>query len=96
MWMRLNVEDMKGQIKAAMQRGEKPPQFGPSPGFEDLKWLKPVYVGDTIRFTRTLTGLRELQSRPGWAMMQMSSAAYNQSEQKVLEFNSAALILLPE
>ncbi len=96
MWMRLNVEDMKGQIKAAMQRGEKPPQFGPSPGFEDLKWLKPVYVGDTIRFTRTLTGFRELQSRPGWAMMRMSSAAYNQNEQKVLEFNSAALILLPE
>jgi acyl dehydratase len=91
-WMRLNVEDMKRQIKAAMERGETPPQFGPSPGFENLKWLKPVYAGDTIRFTRTLNGFRALQSRPGWAMMQMSSAAYNQDEQKVLEFNSAALI----
>lgn len=94
MWMRLNVEDMKRQVRAAMERGETPPQFGPSPGFEDLKWLKPVYVNDTIRFTRTLNGFRELQSRPGWAMMQMSSAAYNQKNEKVLEFNSAALILL--
>lgn len=95
-WMRLNVEDMKSQVQAAMQRGEQPPQFGPSPGFENLKWLKPVYAGDAIRFTRTLNGVRALQSRPGWSMMQMSSAAYKQNGDKVLEFDSAALIALPE
>ncbi|UXN64769.1 MaoC family dehydratase [Phyllobacterium sp. A18/5-2] len=94
-WMRLNVEDMKTQVQSAIQRGEQPPQFGPSPGFENLKWLKPVYAGDTIRFTRTLNGMRALQSRPGWWMMQMSSAAYNQKGDKVLEFDSAALIALP-
>jgi acyl dehydratase len=95
-WMRLNVEDMKSVVRAAMARGEKPPQFGPSPGFENLKWLKPVYAGDTIRFTRTIKDVRALKSRPGWSMMQMSSAAYNQRDEKVLEFDSAALIALPE
>ncbi len=95
-WMRLNVEDTKSQVQKAIVRGEKPPQFGPSPGFENLKWLKPVYAGDTIRFTRTLNGIRALQSRPGWSMMQMSSAAYNQNGDKVLEFDSAALVALPD
>ncbi|MGH6861040.1 MAG: MaoC/PaaZ C-terminal domain-containing protein, partial [Phyllobacterium sp.] len=41
-WMRLNVKNMKSLVRAARQRGEQPPQFGPSPGFENLKWLKPV------------------------------------------------------
>jgi acyl dehydratase len=95
-WMRLNVEDMKSVVRAAMARGEKPPQFGPSPGFENLKWLKPVYAGDTIHFTRTIKDVRALKSRPGWSIMQMSSAAYNQRDEKVLEFDSAALIALPE
>lgn len=96
MWMRLNVENMRTVIRSAMARGEEPPQFGPSPGFENLKWLKPVYAGDTIRFTRTLKSVRALQSRPGWSMMQMSSAAYNQNGNRVMEFDSAALISLPE
>jgi len=95
-WMRLNVEDIKNEVQSAIARGEQPPQFGPSPGFENLKWLKPVYAGDTIRFTRTVNGIKALQSRPGWSMMQMSSAAYNQKGEKVLEFDSAALIALPE
>ncbi|MBZ9655382.1 MaoC family dehydratase [Phyllobacterium lublinensis] len=95
-WMRLNVEDIKSQVQQAIVRGETPPQFGPSPGFENLKWLKPVYAGDTVRFTRTLKAVRALQSRPGWSMMQMSSAAYNQTGDKVLEFDSAALVALPD
>ncbi|MDQ0996593.1 acyl dehydratase [Phyllobacterium ifriqiyense] len=95
-WMRLNVESMKALIKEAMKRGEQPPTFGPSPGFENLKWLKPVYAGDTIRFTRTVNSVRTLQSRPGWSMMQMSSAAYNQNGIRVMEFDSAALIALPD
>lgn len=95
-WMRLNVESMKALIKEAMKRGEQPPTFGPSPGFENLKWLKPVYAGDTIRFTRTVNSVRALQSRPGWSMMEMSSAAYNQNGVRVMEFDSAALIALPD
>ena len=31
----------------ARARGEAVAALGPSPGFRELKWLKPVYVGDT-------------------------------------------------
>ncbi|MCO4315809.1 MaoC family dehydratase [Phyllobacterium sp. 21LDTY02-6] len=94
-WMRLNVANMTALARAWHKAGKTPPQFGPSPGFQNLKWLKPVYVGDTIRFTRTIRELRALKSRPGWQMMQMSSAAYNQNGDRVMEFDSAALIALP-
>ena len=30
--------------------GARRPVYGPSPGFRNLRWPKPVYVGDTIEF----------------------------------------------
>ena len=33
---------------AARARGERTAEMGASPGFREMKWLKPVYVGDTI------------------------------------------------
>ncbi len=36
------------------------PEFGPSPGFRNLKWLKPVYAGETVRYTRTWLDHRAL------------------------------------
>ena len=31
------------------------PEAGPSPGFKALRWLKPVYAGDTVRFSAAAT-----------------------------------------
>ena len=31
-------------------RGEKVAVWGPSPGFRELRWIKPVLAGDTIHF----------------------------------------------
>ncbi|MGH6860309.1 MAG: FAS1-like dehydratase domain-containing protein, partial [Phyllobacterium sp.] len=95
-WMRKNYDFLQVEFARIQAEGGKPPMLGPSPGFRNLRWLKPVYAGDTIRFTRTLNGIRALQSRPGWSMMQMSSAAYNQNGEAVMTFDSAALVALPQ
>src|SRR4051812_7644145 len=47
-WMRLMIEYRKREDEAARARGEKIAAIGPAPGFRNLKWLKPVYVDDTI------------------------------------------------
>lgn len=91
-WMKLNVQSIGEALKEAKARGEPLPVFGPSPGFENLKWLKPVFAGDTITYKRTIKGIRPLASRPGWSMLNMHSSAYNQDGVKVLEFDSAALV----
>ncbi|MFD1199369.1 MaoC family dehydratase [Brucella gallinifaecis] len=94
-FMKLNVAAIVEATKDAMKRGEIPPTFGPSPGFENLKWLRPVYAGDTITYKRTVHAVRPLSSRPGWSMLSMSSNAYNQHGDKVLSFDNAAMVKLP-
>lgn len=92
MWMRYN-------LKKREDIGERPwagpgprPEFGPSPGFTDLKWLKPVYAGDTITFTRTALHHRAMTSRPGWRILTIRCEARNQDGAPVLTFDSAVLV----
>ncbi len=67
-------------------------EYGPSPGIRDLKWLKPVYAGDTITYSYTTTGIRPTASRPGWSLLTSRSEAHNQDGEKVMECTHAALV----
>lgn len=93
-FMKLNVASIVEATKQAIKRGETPPTFGPSPGFENLKWLKPVFAGDTITYKRTVHAVRPLSSRPGWSMLSMSTSAFNQHGEKVLSFDNSAMVKL--
>ena len=42
------VDTAAARTEAMRARGEPVAALGPAPGFRELKWLKPVYVGDTI------------------------------------------------
>jgi acyl dehydratase len=68
------------------------PVFGPSPGFKNLKWLKPVYAGQTVTFTRTALDHRPMASRPGWRLLTIRAEAFDLVPDKVLEFDSAVLV----
>lgn len=94
-WMRLNVQSMAGMIKTCMERGETPPVFGPSPGFENLRWPNPVYAGDVIAYTVQINNIRPLASKPGWSVLTHHSTATNQHGERVMEFDGAALVMLP-
>lgn len=91
-WMRYNLAQ---QVEAGDKRWPGPgpaPEFGPSPGFKNLKWLKPVYAGETITFTRTSLGHRPIASRPGWRVLTLRAEAFDSTGDKVLEFESAVLV----
>jgi len=49
-WMNLRVQYGRHEDAERAARGEVIAKLGPSPGFRELKWLKPVYVGDTISY----------------------------------------------
>jgi acyl dehydratase len=90
MWMRCNLQARDRELN---WEGPGPrPEFGPSPGFTNLKWLKPVYAGETITYTRAILGHRALASRPGWRLLTMMCGASDSSGDKVLEFESAVLL----
>ncbi|RUM95913.1 MaoC family dehydratase [Pseudaminobacter arsenicus] len=91
MWMRYNLASQAVEGEHWAGPGPKP-EFGPSPGFKNLKWLKPVYAGETVTFTRTGISHRPLTSRPGWRLLTLRADAFDSTGDKVLELESAVLV----
>lgn len=87
-WMKLNLAH---RGRAWDGPGPKP-EFGPSPGFKNLKWLKPVFAGETVTYTRRGIDHRPLATRPGWRMMTLHSEGFDSTGDKVVEFDSAVLV----
>jgi len=64
---------------------------GPSPGLRDLRWIKPVYVGDTISYATEIVELREV-SRPGWGLMVTKVSGTNQHGELVYSAQGAVFV----
>ncbi|MCT8971937.1 MULTISPECIES: MaoC family dehydratase [Microbaculum] len=86
-WMRLNVDDLNQRTKDAAAAGGPTPKFGPSPGIFDLKWPRPVYVGDTITYSWEIVDRRESASRPEWGIVTYLAEGHNQNDDRVLSFH---------
>ena len=91
-WMRLMVEYQRREDDARRARGEPVAELGPSPGFRELKWLKPVYVGDTITYSTEIVERRASNSRPGWGLMSIRNTGVNQKGEPVISFISVAFV----
>ncbi|MBB4039062.1 acyl dehydratase [Microvirga flocculans] len=86
-WMKQMVAH-RDRIRAyALARGERPARLGPSPGFTNMKWLKPVYAGDTITYRTTVTSKRPSASRPGWGLVFHHNTGTNQHGEEVFAFD---------
>jgi len=76
---------MKLIATAGAVGGADAARLGPSPGFDNLRWLKPVFAGDTLTYRATVTGKRQSRSRPGWAVVSSRFEAHNEAGELVLE-----------
>lgn len=91
-WMRLMVEHRRRQAEVLAARGEPVPELGPSPGFRDLRWFKPVYVGDTISYATEVVEKRASISHPEWGLVGFLNSGANQNGEAVVSFISTAFI----
>jgi acyl dehydratase len=91
-WMRLRV--LYGQREDAERhaRGEALAKLGPSPGFRELKWLKPVYAGDTITYASEIADKRASNSRPGWGLVFARNTGINQNGELVMSFIGSGFV----
>jgi len=55
-----------------------------SPGIDNLRWLRPVRPGDTLRVRMTVLEARESKSRPQIGLIRSSWAVFNQHGEQVL------------
>ncbi len=83
-WMKLMVAHRR-RVEAGMGAGA--PRLGPSPGFRNLKWLKPVFAGDTVAYSSTVIDKRASASRPGWGLVFHRNEGVNQKGEPVFSFD---------
>jgi acyl dehydratase len=88
--MKLMVADGQRQAADAAARGEKAAVWGPSPGFRELRWIKPVLAGDTVSFSSAVESVRSSSSRPEWGIVQARNTGINQRGELVFSFLATA------
>jgi len=91
-WMRLNVDYRRRLAESMRARGEPIAGVGPALGFRDLKWLKPVYVGDIIEYKSEVIATRVSESRPGSGLLTFRSTGANQNGDLVISFESTTFV----
>jgi acyl dehydratase len=63
-----------------------------SPGIDELRWLKPVYPGDTLHVASTIVEVRPSRSKPEIGSFRSATVVTNQNGAKVLTFTSIVLM----
>jgi acyl dehydratase len=79
--MKLLVADGQRQIGEALARGEEVAALGPSPGFRELRWIKPVLTGDTISYASEIVSKRVSEKRPQWGVLEARHTGTNQRDE---------------
>ena len=82
MTMRMMVDNFSQKQRASLG----------SPGIDELRWLKPVYPGDTLSVTSELIEKRRSKSRPEMGLMRAKSTTWNQHREAVMTLVSNGLI----
>jgi acyl dehydratase len=90
--MKLLVADAQRQGAEAAALGEEVAVWGPSPGFRELRWIKPVLAGDTISFASEIVGLRSSETRPEWGIVQGRHSGTNQRGELVYSIIATAFV----
>lgn len=82
MVMSMIVENLKHNKQAGLG----------SPGVDELRWLKPVYPGDTLRCETEVIEKRQSQSRPEMGIFKSRMTVFNQDDVAVMSMISNGLI----
>jgi acyl dehydratase len=82
MTMSMLVENLKKNKQAGLG----------SPGVDELRWLKPVYPGDTLRVEIETVEVRASQSRPEMGITKGLVTVFNQDDVPVMTMKSIGLV----
>lgn len=91
-WMKLTIAFRRKQQTEREALGLPFAQWGPSPGFRELKWLKPVYAGDTLTFSAEAIDKRASKTRPAWGLLFSRNVGVNQHGETAFSFVSSVFV----
>jgi len=90
--MKLLVAEGQRQMKEAAARGEEIAVWGPSPGFRELRWIRPVLACDTVSFASVVESKRPSEKRPQWGILHIRNSGTNQRGEPVYSFLATAFV----
>jgi len=90
--MKLLVVEGQRLAREAAARGEEVATWGPSPGFRELRWIRPVLAGDTISFATEVRSLRPSSRKPEWAVVEARHTGTNQRGELVFSVLAKAFV----
>ena len=86
-WMKCMVGHRERGRAAALAAGLPVPELGPSPGFRNLVWRRPVYAGEMITYHSRIGECRASRSRPGWGLVFTHNSGMNRAGETVFAFD---------
>jgi acyl dehydratase len=81
-WMKLAIADRE----RARREGQTLGRSGVSPGFEDMRWIKPVRPGMTLRYASETIEKIELKSRKDVGLVKTRNEATDENGERVFSF----------
>lgn len=82
MTMSMFVEHMKANPSASLGAG----------GIDELRWIKPVFPGDTLRCENELLEKEAMDKRPEMGRTRARMTVYNQHDEPVMSFIARGLV----
>ena len=89
--IRGNITSRLERQRAGSRQGDSIAAYGPSPGFRNLAWYKPIYVGDTLEYRGRLAKKIDLKSRPDRGIVATDIQARNQKGEIVFAVTTQIL-----
>lgn len=89
---RLRAQAWAREHELLRREGHPVPRLGPSPGFKDLRWLRPVRPGDTLTFLSEVTAKKPSASRPEWGLVFTRESATDPAGTRVMEFTNSLFV----
>jgi len=86
-WMKTAIAFSQREMAAAPPESTNAAIGGASPGFKNMKWLKPVLAGDTITYFTEVKSKRLSASRPEWGLVFVLNTGVNQRGELVFSFD---------
>jgi acyl dehydratase len=90
-WMPLFVAMNKQERERLSKQGNLLPDIGAGFGLFGIQWPTPVFINDSVSYRTTITGKKDLNSKPKWGLVEIFNQGFR-GDQSVVRFSSKLLV----
>ncbi|MFK5979243.1 MAG: MaoC/PaaZ C-terminal domain-containing protein [Rhizobiaceae bacterium] len=93
-WMKMQREYAARTLPEYSDANYAKVELGPSPGFKNLRWTRPVFSGETVTYYNCNKEIRESTSRPGTYILSVDHEAYTDQNKSELAMSFTGSVFI--